>query len=120
MRVPDVHARSQEVRSSKRSRSQRPLFSAEAVRMEPEDKSQADKLKECSAVLKDLTGLGIPLDCPEVCTLRRHFNNYIKDGIPWEGTVDFRAYGRIAEVKLPRRADRAVEVLLRLPRAGKR
>ena len=82
------------------------------------EKPVADRIKECVTILKDIEGLGIPNNSPEVALLRTHFNNYIKDGTCWSGTVDFRAYGRIAEVSLPRRADRAVEVRLRLPRVG--
>lgn len=83
------------------------------------EKPKADRLKECVAILKDLQGLGIPYDCPEVLKLRTHINAYVNDGVCWEGRIDFSFYGRIAEVKFPRRADRAVELLLRVPRAGR-
>ena len=87
-------------------------------RMECE-KPKEERLKECVAILKDLQGLGIPYDCPEVMKLRTHISAYVNDGICWEGRIDFSFYGRIAEVKFPRRADRAVELLLRVPRAGR-
>lgn len=77
-----------------------------------------ERIKECVTILKDIEGLGIPNNSPEVSLMRAHFNSYIKDGICWTGTIDFRAYGRIAEITLPRRADRAVEVRLRMPRVG--
>jgi len=83
------------------------------------EKPKEDRLKECVAILKDLQGLGIPYDCPEVMKLRTHISAYVNDGICWEGRIDFSFYGRIAEVKFPRRADRAVELLLRVPRAGR-
>ena len=81
------------------------------------EKPVGDRVKECAAILNDITALGIPSLSPEVAKLRGHMNDYIRDGTPWSGTIDFSAYGRIAEVVLPRRADKAVEVVLRLPRA---
>ena len=80
----------------------------------------SDRVRECVSILKDIDGLGIPMLGPEVGKLREHFNAYIRDGTCWSGTIDFSAYGRIAEVVLPRRADKAVEVLFRVPRVGGR
>jgi hypothetical protein len=81
------------------------------------EKPLPDRVRECVSILKDIEGLGIPTLSPEVSKLRAHFNDYIRDGTCWSGTIDFSAYGRIAEVSLPRRADKAVEVLFRVPRA---
>lgn len=81
------------------------------------EKPIADRVKECMAILNDIQSLGIPSFSPELVKLRDHMNNYIRDGTCWSGTIDFSAYGRIAEVVFPRRADKAVEVLLRVPRA---
>ena len=81
------------------------------------EKPLEDRVKECMAILKDIQALGIPNFSPELLKLRGHMNEYIRDGTVWSGTIDFGAYGRIAEVVLPRRADKAVEVLLRVPRA---
>lgn len=117
MSVQDARARSQ-VEHSNKPRNTQHLFLRRKKRMECE-KPKADRLKECVAILKDLQGLGIPYDCPEVLKLRTHINAYVNDGVCWEGRIDFSFYGRIAEVKLPRRADRAVELLLRVPRAGR-
>ena len=82
------------------------------------EKPVGDRVSECVNILKDIEGFGIPMLGPEMTKLREHFNNYIRDGTCWSGTIDFSAYGRIAEVVLPRRADRSVEVLFRVPRAG--
>lgn len=81
------------------------------------EKPLEERVKECMTILRDIQGLGIPNCSPELMKLRGHMNDYIRDGTPWSGTIDFSAYGRIAEVVLPRRADKAVEVLLRTPRA---
>jgi hypothetical protein len=80
------------------------------------EKPKEDRVRECVTILRDLQSLGIPLQSPEVAELKQRINAYITEGIAWEGSVDFLAYGRIAEVNLPRRADKPVEVRLRLPR----
>lgn len=81
------------------------------------EKPLTDRVQECTAILRDIHSLGIPNFSPELLKLRGHMNDYIRDGTSWSGTIDFSAYGRIAEVVLPRRADKAVEILLRVPRA---
>jgi hypothetical protein len=54
----------------------------------------------------------------EVQELKKHTDAYIHEGVCWSGSISFLAYGRIAEVNLPRRADKQIEVTLRKPRAG--
>lgn len=79
------------------------------------EKPQAERLKECIAVLKKLTvDLGIPYESPEVKTLKSRFDDYIHHGTCWSGTVSFAAYGRIANVKLPRVYNKPVEVTLKV------
>ncbi len=80
------------------------------------DKPQAERIKECVHILREIVGLGIPIHAPEVQELKQHIDSYIKEGVCWSGSVNFSAYGRIAEVDLPRRADKFVEVTLRKPR----
>ena len=87
-----------------------------AQRRMASEKPVSDRVKECAAILNDIAALGIPSLSPELAKLREHMNAYIRDATCWSGTIDFSAYGRIAEVVLPRRADKAVEVLLRVPR----
>jgi len=78
------------------------------------DKPQSDRLKESVAILKKLTvDLGIPYTSPEVQELKTHFDAYIKDGICWSGSVSFAAYGRIAQVILPRSSKKTIEVMLK-------
>ncbi len=84
------------------------------------EKPVSDRIKECTTILNDIQGLGIPHFAPEMVKLRTRMNEYIRDGTTWSGTIDFSEYGRIAEVVLPRRADKAVEVMLRVPRVGAR
>jgi len=79
----------------------------------------ADRLKETVTILKDILALGIPLASPEVQELKGHLDAYVKDGTPWQGSISFERFGRIAEVTIPKRADKAIEVRLRVPRAGR-
>jgi hypothetical protein len=84
------------------------------------EKPQADRIKETMTILQKFRELGIPLDSPEVSELKGRFNDYIRDGTCWSGAISFAKYGRIVDVNLPKRADKLVEVTLRLPRAGGR
>jgi len=83
------------------------------------EKPKEDRVKEIVSVMKELRKLSIPLDCPEVMELRSHLNAYINEGTVWEGTVSFLRFGRIAEVSLPRRANKKIEIKLRVPRGGR-
>ncbi len=83
------------------------------------DKPQSDRIQETVKILKHITELGIPYDSPEVVELRTYLNAYVKEGTCWSGSISFLRFGRIAEVDLPRRADKSIEVTLRIPRAGK-
>ena len=81
------------------------------------EKSAADCLKESMVILGKIKDLGIPMDSPEVSELRKILNDYVKDGTCYTGTLNFLRFGRMVEVNLPRRADKLIEVTLRLPRA---
>ncbi len=93
------------------------FFCVRIVQTMKTEKPKEDRVRECVAILRDIQALGIPFHSPEVAELKSHIDAYILEGTVWEGTVNFLAYGRIAEVTLPRRADKPVEVRLRVPRA---
>ncbi len=82
------------------------------------EKPIGDRVSEIMKIMNEIKSLNIPLDAPEVAELRLHCNAYIKEGLCWSGNISFLRFGRIAEVDLPRRADKYVSVNLRLPRAG--
>ena len=84
------------------------------------EKPKDVRVKEIVELLKKLTGLGIPLESPEVQELKGRFDAYIKDGECWSGTISFESYGRIADVNLPKRADKPIEVTLRVPNRTRR
>ena len=80
------------------------------------EKPKDVRVKEIVEILKKITGLGIPLDSPEVQELKQRFDEYIKEGECWNGSISFLSYGRIADVNLPKRADKPIEVTLRVPK----
>lgn len=82
------------------------------------EKSKEDRLKESLEIFRSLKTLGIPFDSPEVQELKQYIDAYVRDGVCWTGTISFLRFGRIAEVNLPRRADKQIEVTLRKPRVG--
>ena len=86
--------------------------------MSQTEKPKEDRVKETVEILRSIKGLGISINEPEVIELRGHFRKYIEEGICWAGSINFLRFGRMAEVNLPRRADKMVEVTLRVPRAG--
>jgi hypothetical protein len=82
------------------------------------EKPKDERLKEALEIFRSLKSLGIPFDAPEVQELKARVDAYVQEGVCWTGTVSFARFGRIAEVNLPRRADRQIEVTLRKPRVG--
>ena len=83
------------------------------------EKPVGDRIKEISEILNSFRALGIPLDSPEVQELKGHFNAYVREGLCWNGSISFERFGRIVDVNLPRRADKLIEVTLRIPRASR-
>jgi hypothetical protein len=71
---------------------------------------------QCVAAMKQLQDLGIPLEYPPLKELTKRFNDYIRTGEPWAGKIKFEAYGRYADVILPRREDREISVVLKILR----
>jgi hypothetical protein len=63
--------------------------------------------------MKQIRDLGIPTEYPPLKELSRRMSDYIKTGEPWSGKIKFEAYGRIAEVILPRRPNVEVSVILK-------
>lgn len=82
------------------------------------EKPKDERLKESLEIFRSLQTLGIPFDSPEVQELKTYVDAYVREGICWTGTISFLRFGRIAEVNLPRRADKQIELTLRKPRVG--
>ena len=70
------------------------------------------RLQQSVAVLKKLTNdLGIPYSSPEVQAVKKQFDEFIRTGEPWEGSVPFSPWGRVADIVLTRKGN--VELTLR-------
>jgi hypothetical protein len=78
------------------------------------DKIQGDRVKESIMLLKQLKDLGVGDTTPSLAILRTHMNDWIRTGTPWAGSIEFPSYGRVAEVILPRRADRTASLYFRI------
>lgn len=72
-----------------------------------------NRVEECIQVMKQIRDLGIPTEYPPLKELSKRLSDYIKTGDPWTGKIKFEAYGRVAEVILPRRSDRQLVVVLK-------
>lgn len=72
-----------------------------------------NRIDECLSIMKQVRELGFPSDYPPYKELSRRISDYIRTGEPWSGKIKFEAYGRYADVILPRRADREIVVVLR-------
>lgn len=71
------------------------------------------RIEECVRVMKELRDLGIPTEYPPLKELSKRLSEYVKTGEPWAGKIKFEAYGRVADVVLPRKTDRQITVVLR-------
>ena len=71
------------------------------------------RLSECLKVIKDIQDLGIPVDYPPLKELTKRMTDYVKTGDPWAGKIKFEAYGRYADVILPRKNEIPITVVLR-------
>lgn len=72
-----------------------------------------NRVEECVKVMKQIRDLGIPTEYPPLKELSRKMSDYIKTGDPWSGKIKFEAYGRVADVILPRRSNKEISVILR-------
>ena len=71
------------------------------------------RIEECIRVMKEIRDLGFPTEYPPLKELSKRLSDYVKTGEPWSGKIKFEAYGRVADVILPRKADRQITVVLR-------
>jgi hypothetical protein len=80
-----------------------------------DEKPMGQRAKECVSIMTKITdSLELPIDSTEVTELRSKMNDYIRSGEHWVGTVDFSRYNRIAHCVFPKKADRIVEVTLKI------
>jgi len=80
------------------------------------DKSQADRVKECMNILKQLRDIHIPDENPTIFLLKKRMGTYIRDGKLQEDKIPLVNSDRILFYKLPRKAHQFAEITLRTSR----
>lgn len=70
-------------------------------------KSKEDRLKEGINILKQLRDNGVQDYSLGFIELKTKISEWVSGEGSWEGTIDFREYGRVAEVDLPKYTNRA-------------
>ena len=73
----------------------------------------SSRIHECLAVMKQIYDLGIPTEYPPMKELSKRLSDYVKTGEPWSGKIKFERYDRVADIILPRKADRQIMVVMR-------
>jgi hypothetical protein len=80
-----------------------------------EEKSQANRVKECITILKKLTNdVGIDSNNPSIVVLKKRMGQYWRDGKTQEDTLPLFGYDRMILYKLPKWAHQDVELTLRV------
>jgi hypothetical protein len=71
------------------------------------------RIQECLRIMREVQDLGFPSEYPPMKELSKRLSDYVKTGEPWSGKIKFEVYGRVADIILPRKADRQITVVLR-------
>jgi len=77
------------------------------------DKSKADRLKETIRLLKELQRVGIGERHEGYFEIKTLLSKWVQDGEKAVATIELRNHGRVAEITLPKRADKAASIHLR-------
>lgn len=75
-----------------------------------EIKSKEDRVKEGISLLKQLKDSGVKDHSLGFIELKEQISCWIQSEESWDGVIDFREYGRIAEVDLPKYTNRAAGI----------
>ena len=73
-------------------------------------KIKSERLKEGISILKQLRDAGVKEHSLGFIELKTNISEWVNSENSWEGTIDFREYGRIADVELPRYDNRAAGI----------
>jgi hypothetical protein len=82
--------------------------------MPPPDKSKADRLKETIRLLKELQRVGFHETDSGYMEVKRIMTQWVNDGEEVSSVVSFIRHGRDAHVELPKRADKAASIRLKV------
>ncbi len=80
-------------------------------------KTKEDRLKEGINILKQLRDNGVKEHSLGFIDLKTKISEWVSSEDGWEGTIDFREYGRIAEVDLPKYDNRAAGLNFKVKKA---
>lgn len=86
--------------------------------MSVQEKSKADRLKETIHLLKQLGNLGYTKLTPGFSEIEVALKQWVTDGEECEKNIDMFKHNRIAELRLPKFANKAATLKLRVIREG--
>jgi hypothetical protein len=93
------------------------FFFVSSIRKMEETTKRLEQVMTVMSKLRD--DLKLPMGCAAVLELKSRLSDWVKTGAAWSGTIDFREFGRMAEVNCPKNSEKLLEVRLRVVRAGK-
>ena len=79
-----------------------------------EIKSKMDRVKEGVSILKQLRENGVKERSYGFIELKAKINEWVSSEGSWEGSIEFRDYGRVAEVELPKYNNKAAGMNFRM------
>lgn len=77
-------------------------------------KAKTDRAREGVNLLRQLIDTGVSPDDADYLALKARVSDWVKTGDAWTGKIHFEAYGRVAEVLLPRRANAVASLAFRV------
>lgn len=80
-------------------------------------KPKEERLKEGINLLKQLRDNGVKDYSLGFIELKTKISEWVNGQDGWEGTIDFRDYGRMAEVDLPKYTNRAAGINFKVKKA---
>jgi len=93
------------------------FFFVSSIRKMEETTKRLEQVMIVMSKLRD--DLKLPMGCAAVLELKSRLSDWVRTGTAWSGTIDFREFGRMAEVTCPKNPEKLLEVRLRVVRAGK-
>uniref|UniRef100_A0A6C0DU36 Uncharacterized protein n=1 Tax=viral metagenome TaxID=1070528 RepID=A0A6C0DU36_9ZZZZ len=80
-------------------------------------KTKKDRLSEGINILKQLRDNGVKELSPGFQELKTKISEWVSSEGSWDGNIDFREYGRIAEVELPKYDNKAAGLNFKVKKA---
>jgi hypothetical protein len=77
-------------------------------------KTQEDRLREGVSLLTQLRETGIKEHSMSYLQTKQAISAWVKTGEPYEDSLDFSEYGRVAHICLPRYTNRAADIQLKV------